>query len=107
MRHGRVRRARLGIVCEQVALSQRLRNALGLTQTTGARIASLSLGGAAEKGGLRIGDVVVGLEDREVVSGIDDLARLLDANLIGRSIEVAYVRGDALTAVNAEPGERG
>jgi S1-C subfamily serine protease len=102
LQFGRVRRARLGVACAQVAIPQRLRNQHGLNQTSGARIVHVSDGGAAQDGGLTIGDVIIGLDD-DIVAGVDDLARLLDAGKIGRATAVKYIRGDALGVVAVMP----
>lgn len=103
--HGRVRRAQIGIVAERVDLPQRLRNAYGLTQKSGIAIRSLQDGGAAAKAGLMAGDILVSL-DGMTVSGIDDIARILDARRIGRAIGARVIRAGQSRDVEVLPSER-
>jgi S1-C subfamily serine protease len=103
--HGRVRRAQIGIVAERVELPQRLRNAFGLAQRSGIAIRSLQDGGAAAKAGLMAGDVLVSL-DNESVTGIDDIARVLDARRIGRTIGARVIRAGQTIDVKVLPSER-
>ncbi len=85
LQHGRVRRARLGIAGDQVHLPQRLRVRSGLTQESGVRVVEVQPGSPAMAGGLEPGDVIVGL-DKEAVTGIDDIARILDGSRIDRRV---------------------
>jgi S1-C subfamily serine protease len=103
--HGRVRRAQIGIVAERVELPQRLRNAYGLIQKSGIAIRSLQDGGAAAKAGLMAGDILVSL-DGMTVSGIDDIARILDARRIGRAIGARVIRAGQSRDVEVLPSER-
>jgi len=103
--HGRVRRARLGIVAEQVPLPARLAYKMGLAQTSAVRIRELVADGPAAKAGLRTGDLLVRLDD-ESVTGIDDLSRLLDEHRIGQDVRVTVVRATGLNEVSVYPIER-
>jgi S1-C subfamily serine protease len=55
------------------------------------RIGEVQAGGAADLAGLRVGDVLVALDD-VVVAGADDLLRLLGADRIGRPVQVSLLR---------------
>jgi len=103
--HGRVRRAQIGIVAERIELPQRLRHALALAQRTAAVVRSLAEGAPAARAGLVAGDILLAL-DGTAVSGIDDIARVLDARRIGRTISARLVRGGKLHDVDVTPGER-
>lgn len=103
--HGRVRRARLGIVGESVPLRRRAAYAANLTQATGVAIRDLQPGSPAERAGLHPGDVIVGI-DGKPVAGVDDILRLLDRDAIGRSISVAYFRGEHHAETQVLPDER-
>jgi S1-C subfamily serine protease len=105
LQHGRVRRARLGIAGDQVALPQRVRVATGLTQETAVRVVEVQAGSPAANGGLRPGDLIVGL-DGDVVTGIDDIARLLDGTKIDRRVSVRMLRDTGLTTRDVVPTER-
>jgi S1-C subfamily serine protease len=103
--HGRVRRAGLGVAGERSEISQRMRDALGLAQASGVRVAERFSGSAAERGGLLSGDLIIAI-DGEVVSGIDDLVRLLDATRVGRRTTVTVLRGGRIERLDVTPDER-
>src|SRR5437879_5697969 len=85
VRHGRVRRAYIGIAAQQFTLSRRRRHAAELTQETAVMVASVEPGSPAEQAGLLAGDIVLAL-DSTVITGADDLIRLLAGEKIGRTI---------------------
>ena len=103
--HGRVRRARLGVAGQQVSLDARLRHRLAIEQRSAVRIAEIMPEGPAERAGLQMGDVILSL-DQDVVTGVDDLVRLLDASRIGRTLDVHVVRGDRRVSATVAPEER-
>jgi S1-C subfamily serine protease len=105
LQHGRVRRARLGIAGDQVRLPQRLKVATGLTQEAGVRVVEVQPGSPAAGGRLQPGDVVVGL-DNETVTGIDDIARILDGTRIDRPVTMHILREGRLGTVEVIPTER-
>ena len=91
MRDGRVRRSRLGIAGQTVPLDRRVVQHLGLAAPTAVMIAELIHGGAAERGGLMKGDVLLRLGGKPV-SGVDDLHRLLTADLAGTDQPIEFMR---------------
>ena len=103
--HGRVRRAVIGIVAEQVRLPQRLRNAFDLVQASAVSIRELQGDGPAARAGFAPGDIVIKL-DGVAVSGIDDLVRILDAGRIGRVVEAEVIRSGQLQRLTLEPADR-
>jgi len=105
LQHGRVRRARLGIAGDQVALPQRLKARTGLTQDSGVRVVEVQPASPAQSGGLEPGDVIVGL-DKDVVTGIDDIARILDGSRIDKRVAVHILREGKLETVDIVPTER-
>jgi S1-C subfamily serine protease len=105
LQHGRVRRARLGVAGDQVALPQRLKARTGLTQASGVRVVEVQVGSPAHAGGLEPGDVIVGL-DKDVVTGIDDIARILDGSRIDKRVAIAILREGRLETIEIVPTER-
>src|SRR3954454_6522628 len=105
VRHGRVRRAYIGISAQQTAIPRRLQLATGLAQSTAATITSSEPGSPANRAGLLTGDMIVTL-DGQPVTGADDLIRLLTGERIGRSIEIAVLRLGKLRRFTLAPEER-
>jgi S1-C subfamily serine protease len=105
LQHGRVRRARLGIAGDQVALPQRLKARTGLTQESGVRVVEVQPGSPAQSGGIEPGDVIVAL-DKNVVTGIDDIARVLDGTRIDKRVSIRILRDGALETIDIVPTER-
>lgn len=105
LQHGRVRRARLGIAAEQMPLPARLRHLAGVTQASAVRVREVVAAGPAEKGGMQPGDIVLAINDQPV-TGLDDVARLLDHTWIGRQAEVAVLRGGDRMALALLADER-
>jgi S1-C subfamily serine protease len=103
--YGRVRRARLGVAGQQVSLDARARHLFGLEQRSAVQIAEILNAGPAEQAGLHVGDIIVSL-DGDMVSGVDDLVRLLDVSRIGRSVTVAALRDDQRIHAAVSPDER-
>ena len=102
--HGRVRRAHLGIAAQTLPLPRRLAVALDLAPRA-VRIGEVEAGGPAERGGLKVGDILIGLDDRPV-TGADDLVRTLGADAIGRALVAVVIRGGRIERHGLVPGER-
>jgi S1-C subfamily serine protease len=105
VRHGRVRRAYVGISAQTVPLPRRLTARTGLDNVAGALITSIEPGSPAAVAGLRLNDVVVAL-DGEAVTGVDDVVRLLNADRIAREVEIRVLREGAIVAARVFPTER-
>src|ERR1700693_2190903 len=80
-RHGRVRRASIGVAAATTPIPRRIALRLGLIQTYGAQLIDIDQSGPAAQAGRLTGDVVVAL-DGKTVTGVADLVRLLDADKI-------------------------
>jgi len=105
VRHGRVRRAHIGIAAQQFALSRRRRHAAELTQETAVMVASIEPGSPAEQAGLLAGDIILAL-DGTVITGADDLIRLLAADKIGRTIQLEVLHNGSRRVLSLVPHER-
>jgi S1-C subfamily serine protease len=102
MRDGRVRRSRLGIAGQTVPLDRRVVQRLGLSAPTAVMIAELLPDGPAERDGLMKGDVLLNLGGKPV-SGVDDLHRLLIADLAGTDQTVEIMRAGRLVTKTVKP----
>jgi S1-C subfamily serine protease len=105
IRHGRVRRAVIGIAGQTVPLARPMALALGLTQARGVAVTAVEPGSAAARGGLVAGMIVVALAG-EPVTGVDDIVRLLDAGRIGIPTGLSVVAEGKLRTVIVVPDER-
>ena len=103
--HGKVRRGRIGIAGSHVVVPRRVARANGLEQATAVQAAEVLAGGPAERAGVRAGDVIVGLDGHKV-EGVDDLLRVLDAERIGREVEVRLLRRGQMEAVQVLVAEK-
>lgn len=105
VRHGRVRRAFIGVAGQTVPLPRRLALALGLAQPRGVAIASLEPDGPAAQAGLQTGNIVIALGG-EPVTGADDLVRLLGGERIGIETVLTVIAGSDLRRITVMPAER-
>jgi S1-C subfamily serine protease len=105
LQHGRARRARLGLAGENTPLSRRVARHLELPNHSGVRVMSVEAGGPAALAGLESGDLIVAL-DGHIVSGFDDMHRLLSAERVGKPIELVAIRRARKIVVTILPHER-
>ncbi|HEY8477798.1 MAG TPA: trypsin-like peptidase domain-containing protein [Chloroflexota bacterium] len=104
LREGRVRRGYLGVSTQRVPLPSTLGQRLG--QDSGLLVVTVESGSPAERGGLLLGDVIVGLDDQPVQSP-RDLQALLGPERVGRPASVRIVRAGAVRDLQVVVGERG
>jgi len=104
LRDGRVRRSYLGLAGANQPIGRRFVRHFELPNVAGVRIESVEPGAPAARAALQPGDVIVGLNG-QAVNGIDDLHRLLTADLIGLSVEIRLLRGAQLLGRSIEPAE--
>jgi S1-C subfamily serine protease len=105
LQHGRVRRASLGIAGNQVQLPQRVKVSSGLTQDAGVRVAEVFPNTPAAAAKLAPDDVIVGV-DKEIVTGVDDIARVLDGSKIDKRVTLHVLRDGRLGDIDVVPTER-
>jgi S1-C subfamily serine protease len=105
VRHGRVRRAYIGIAAQQFTLSRRRRHAAGLAQESAVMVASIEPGSPAERAGLLAGAIILAL-DGVVITGADDLIRVLAGDKIGRTVELEVLHNGSRRMLSLVPHER-
>jgi S1-C subfamily serine protease len=105
VRHGRVRRAYIGISAQQITIPRRMQLAAGVTQRTAAALTASEPGSPANRAGLLSGDMIVSL-DGEPVTGADDLIRLLTGERIGKAVQIGVLRLGKPRTFTLVPEER-
>lgn len=105
LRHGRVRRAFIGISAQTLPLPRRLARTLGFESSLAAIVTAVDAGGPAAEAGLAERDIVVAL-DGQAVTGVDDLVRLLGGERIGCRTELSVISGGRLRTIAVTPAER-
>jgi S1-C subfamily serine protease len=105
IRHGRVRRGYIGVSGQTVAVSRRIARAAEIDNAFGAMVTAAEPDGPAAAAGLTSYDIIVRL-DGEIVTGVDDLIRLLNGERIGLPIAVEALRRGRLNKFQLVPRER-
>jgi S1-C subfamily serine protease len=105
IRHGRVRRAFIGIAAQQTAIPLRRRRAFGLAQDSAVMIGTVEPDSAAARAGLKGGDIIVAL-DGQPIAGADDLVRALTGETIGKRVVLDVLRGTERLSIAMVPQER-
>src|SRR5690606_15066381 len=99
---GTVRRARLGVTVQE--LNQALAESFSLKSPNGALVSSVTPGSAAEKAGLRAGDVVLAL-DGEPIERSGDLSARIGMAAPGDRVSLQIVREGKRIELQAVLGE--
>jgi len=104
LRHGRVRRAYLGLHAEEVLLPAAIARRHDLGANRGVLVRVVQDGSPAAAAGLRAGDVLVSFGEGRIET-VADLHRLLSGEAIGHAATLRLVRGGELVALEIEPRE--
>jgi putative serine protease PepD len=86
--------ARLGVSVSDVS---------GNTLTQGAQLRSIENGGAADKAGLKVGDVITKVDD-EVIDGSESLVATIRGHRPGNSVQITYLRDGKSHTVSTDLG---
>lgn len=105
LKHGSVKRGYLGVRSQPVEIPEMARKALNGQQSHGLLVLWLEESGPAAKGGLFVGDILVGVNG-QAVSDPDDLFSALNSETVGKSLAVEVLRGGRPETVNVTVGER-
>jgi S1-C subfamily serine protease len=104
-KHGKIKRGYLGIRSQVVELPADAKKALKREQDTGLLLIGLEADSPAGKGGMMVGDILVGVAGKPVAHQ-DDLYVNLGADTVGKSIPIDILRGGKLQSIKVEVGER-
>ena len=100
--HGRVRRLSLGISVALAPIPRRLARKLDLLSDQALEVARVMPGGAAARAGLAAGDWIIAAGGR-IITGIDDLHRVLAGLKAEREIGLQIVRHERLLEIPLTP----
>jgi S1-C subfamily serine protease len=104
LRHGRVRRARLGIAGQNIVLPRRMVRHYELERDGAVQAASVERDGPASRAGLEQGDIIVAFAGQPV-AGFDDLHRLLTEETLGARVPVTVLRRGQRLTLEIHPDE--
>ena len=105
VRHGRVRRAFIGIAAQHAAIPRRRRHSAGIAQDSAVMIGTIEPESPAARAGLKVGDILLGL-DGVTIAGADDLVRTLTGETIDREVALDVLRGTERLTILLVPQER-
>src|SRR5213596_3773135 len=91
IRHGKIRRGRIGVAGQNVPLLRLAQRALGIDAKSGVLVTGVEPDSPAARAGVTSGDIIIGF-DGQTVSGIDDLHRLLVTERIGARTTITVLR---------------
>ena len=105
IRHGRVRRAYVGVSAQTVPVPRRFSQEFSLENRFGALVIGIEPHSPAAAAGLNTQDIVVKLGG-ESVAGVDDLVRLLDGGRVDQPVAMTVLRFGKLVELTVRPIER-
>jgi S1-C subfamily serine protease len=103
---GRIKRGYLGLAMQPVRLPGSLRERLGLPQEGGAIVIDAATGGPADRAGVAIGDVIVGI-GAHAVEDAEDVQHALGSDTVGTPVLLHLLRGGERREISVVVGERG
>jgi serine protease Do/serine protease DegQ len=100
---GEVRRGLLGVTIQTI--DEESAEALGTEVDRGALITGIEPGSAAEEAGLRVDDIIIGVDERRIDNN-RELANAIGLKGSGEEVRIDYVRDGRERTVTAELGQR-
>lgn len=105
VQHGRIKRGYLGIRSQTVDIPKPSQKALNREQATGLLIVGVESSSPAARGGLIVGDILVGVAGEPVLHH-DELFTRLNGDVVGESTSVDLIRGGQPHTLNVVIGEK-
>jgi S1-C subfamily serine protease len=102
---GRIKHGYLGVALQAVRLPEALKQARALNQDAGAIVVDVAENGPAERAGVTIGDVVLGL-GKHRIEGSDDVQHALGGDAVGSTQTLRVLRGGDLRELSVTIAER-
>jgi len=105
IRHGRVRRASIGVTAQTVPVPRRYALEAGLQNRLGVLVTGVEANSPAARAGLETQDIIIGLGSDQI-AGIDDLIRLLDGSRVDQDARIRVLRFGRVLEFDIHPLER-
>jgi len=105
IRFGKVKRAYLGLVLQQIDLVPKLRTIHSIPNRRGLFITRVEPGSPAEKGGILSGDILISFNDTLLESS-DTLFKQLKEDRIGQFQFITLIRNNTKLEIRVTPGEK-
>lgn len=102
LKHGRVRRGRLGVSVQDV--DERLAESFGLSKPSGALVSSVDPGGPAALAGIELGDIILKVDGKDV-SGSADVSRAVAGMEPGKAVKLEIWHRNAVEQIDVTLGE--
>lgn len=103
--HGRMRRGYLGVGAQQIPLPSALAQRAGATQETALLVVTVETESPAERAGIFIGDLIVGING-QAATGVESLRGALGASAPGQTLALKLLRGGEPMDITLAVGER-
>lgn len=104
LKHGRVRRARLGLAGQNIVLPRRMVRHHDLPRDEALQVVSVERGGPAGVAGVEPGDIIVAFAGHPV-AGFDDLHRYLTEEKLGEVVPLTVLRRARRLTLLVRPAE--
>jgi S1-C subfamily serine protease len=102
---GRIPRGYLGVGLQPVRLPQQLRETLQRQEKTAAMVLEVEPGGPADRAGVVIGDILIGINGKPVMR-LEDVQAHLHGEQIGKTLQAEFLRGGMKREVSIAVAER-
>ncbi len=102
IRYGRITRGFIGVMGQNVVLPKGLVHVGKIPVESGVSVVGIEHGSPADLAGLRVGDVIVAMDD-QLITGIDDLHRRLTNQAVGHQLTLTLIRDFEKTVVSIVP----
>jgi S1-C subfamily serine protease len=102
---GHIPRGYLGVGLQPVRLPEQLREVLQRQEKTAAMVLEVEPGGPADKAGVVIGDILIGINGKPVMR-LEDVQAHLHGEQIGKALQTEFLRGGVKRQVSVLIGER-
>jgi S1-C subfamily serine protease len=105
IKHGKVTKAFLGLMIQEIEIHPRLRNFHKLINTKGLLVSGIHDHSPAKKAQIRENDILIEF-DNQVISSSTGLFKLLTADRINKPVNLKVLRRGAVVDIQVIPGEK-